>query len=77
MLYLDKIINIFRRNKKQWVEIPKPYTPSFINFLLVNALRNLTEEQRHELTISLVTRDNDRSDIYYRCPENYETRKSQ
>lgn len=37
--------------------MPEPCTEEFNSFLLVNALRNLTTEQRHNLTISLLERD--------------------
>jgi len=42
---------------KEITNIPKQFTTEFINFLLVNALRCLTEEQRHELTVALMERD--------------------
>lgn len=37
--------------------VPPTHTAEFANFLLVNALRLLTEQQRHDLTIALLERD--------------------
>lgn len=38
-------------------EAPKPFTGDFLAFLLVNALRHLNEEQRHNLALSLAVSD--------------------
>lgn len=38
-------------------DFPKPFTSEFLAFLLVNALRNLDEAQRHNLSLSLAVRD--------------------
>jgi len=39
------------------ITAPEYYTSEMVSFLLVNALRLLTPEQRHELTIALAIRD--------------------
>ena len=36
---------------------PKPYTTDFMKFLLVTAVRNLTDAQFHDLAVSMVERD--------------------
>jgi phage gp37-like protein len=38
-------------------KIASSHTVEYVNMLLVNAVRNLTEEQRHDLTIALIQRD--------------------
>lgn len=40
-----------------YTDTPQPHTADFSTFLLVNALRNLNEAQRHNLTLSLAVRD--------------------
>lgn len=62
--------NIFSRVEKPVKpangDIPERCTKEFINFLLVNALRNLTGEQREILTKALV----ERSEYYQKTFDN-------
>jgi hypothetical protein len=41
----------------QITDTPKTHTGEFVSFLLVNALKNLTEDQLHNLALSLAVRD--------------------
>jgi hypothetical protein len=43
--------------RKEFSNLPEHKTAEFANVLLVNALRGLTEEQRHDLTVALTERD--------------------
>lgn len=36
---------------------PEPFTPGFLSYLLVSALRYLNKEQMHNLALSLAVRD--------------------
>lgn len=52
-----KVVGVEAKVKPEIAGIPEQFSKEFINFLLVNALRCLTEEQRHTLTLALVQRD--------------------
>ena len=53
--FTASVLNIFEEYEKHQSKA-KPFSAEFINFLLVNALKNLNEEQRATLIDSLISR---------------------
>ena len=54
---MDGLINELENNQAELITV-KPFTYDFANVLLTNALRQLTLDQRHKLTMDLIERDN-------------------